>query len=55
MKNTFQIFHVTLLYYELDVGFYNLPMEGRFLLIPVDMRSMQILLKFLSGFTIFTF
>jgi len=29
-------------------------MEGRFLLIPVDLRSLQLLLKCLSGFTIFT-
>jgi len=49
-----KIFHVTLLFYELDVGFYNLAMEGRFLLIPVDLRSLQLLLKYLSGFTIFT-
>jgi len=54
IKNTFKIFHVTLLFYELNVGFYNLPMEGRFLLIPLDFRSMQILLKCLSGFNIFT-
>jgi len=54
IKDSFQIFHVTLLFYDLDVGFYNLAMVGRFLLIPVDLRSLQILLKCLSGFTIST-
>jgi len=38
IKDTLQIFHVTLFFYEFDVGFYNLAMEVRFLLIPVDLR-----------------
>jgi len=54
IKDSFQIFHIILLFYELDVGFYNLAMEGRFLLIPVDLRTLQLLLKCLRGFTIFT-
>jgi len=54
IKDSFQIFQFTLLFYELDVGFYNLAMEGRFLLIPVDLSTLQLLLKCLSGFTIFT-
>jgi len=48
------IFHVTVLFYELVVGFHNLAMQGSFLLIPVDLRFMQLLLKCLSCFTIFT-
>jgi len=39
---------------SLDDEFYNLALEVRFLLIPVDLRSLQLLLKCLSGFTIFT-
>jgi len=54
IKDSFQIFHVTLFFYKLDFGFYNLAMEGRFLLIPVDLKSLQLLLKCLNGFTIFT-
>jgi len=54
IKNSFQIFHVTILFYELVFGFYNLAMEGRFLLIAVDLRSLQLLPKCLSGFTILT-
>jgi len=54
IKDSFHIFHVTLYFYELDDGFNNLAMEGRFLLIPVDLSSLQFLLKCLSVFTIFT-
>jgi len=54
IKDSFQIFHVTLLFYELDVEFYNLAMEVRILLIPVDLRFMKLPLKYLSGLTIFT-
>jgi len=54
IRVSFQLLLVTLFYYELDVGFYNLDNEGRFLLIPVDLRSLQFLLKCLSGFTFLT-
>jgi len=54
MKDGFQLFHVTVFFYELVVGFYNVAMEGSFLLLLVDLRSLQLLLICLSGITMFT-